>query len=218
MIIKKIIQTTGLLDALGSKGGKEYNNLNVDVKGFSEKAFREETSKLVSKANKRLQRLEKGGYKNSPAYQKWLNENGEKFSIRGKTFNQVQAERAKLRNFLESQTSTIRGINKNLKDIANSTGLKYKNLKDLQNKADKFFELSSKVEQYLRQVDDMASAIGYQKIWQAINQYVKDSKVDLSKAGDDIDEITGAVTQLIREQQKTYLTNKKDDDDWLLMV
>lgn len=184
------------------------------IKTLREKELRNEASKLASKANKRLQRLEKGGYTNSPAYQKWLDENGEKFSVRGKSYNEVQAEMAKLRNFLDSQTSTIRGMNENLKDIARHTGLKYKNLKDLQGKADKFFELASKVEQYLRQVDDIASAIGYQKIWEAINTYTKESKVDLGNSENSIEELTEKVTDLLKTDR--FIT-KSNGEEWLLL-
>lgn len=151
--------------------------------------FRNEASRLASMANKRLKRLEKSGMKDSPAYKKWLDEGGEKFSIRGKDYNQLQKEMARMRNFINSETSTIRGINKVLKEMAENTGIKYKNLAELRNSSKKFFELASKVEQYLRTVEDMASAIGYQKIWEAINQYVQKEKVDLSHAQTNVDDM-----------------------------
>lgn len=151
--------------------------------------FRNEASRLASMANKRLKRLEKGGMTDSPAYKKWLDEGGEKFSIRGKDYNQLQKEMARMRNFINSETSTIRGINKVLKEMAENTGIKYKNLAELRNSSTKFFELASKVEQYLRTVEDMASAIGYQKIWEAINQYVQKEKVDLSHAQTNVDDM-----------------------------
>lgn len=151
--------------------------------------FRNEASRLASMANKRLKRLEKGGLTDSPAYKKWLDDGGEKFSIRGKDYNQLQKEMARMRNFINSETSTIRGINKVLKEMAENTGIKYKNLSELRNSSKKFFELASKVEQYLRTVEDMASAIGYQKIWEAINQYVQKEKVDLSHAQTNVDDM-----------------------------
>ena len=86
-----------------------------------------------------------------------------------------------------------------LKEMAANTGIKYENLQDLRSKASKFFELSSKVEKYLRTVDDMASAIGYQKIWETINQYVKNEQIDLSNAEGDIDGMVKAVTDAIKE-------------------
>lgn len=165
------------------------------VKGNSrmvdQQAFRSEVSRLSSMANKRLARLEQAGLTSSPAYKKWFEDGGAKFGVKGKTINEVQAEMARLNNFINSNTSTIRGLNSTLKEMAVNTGIKYTNIQELHKKAEKFFELSSKVEQYLRTVEDMASAIGYQKIWEAVNQYVKETGVDLGSSNLDIDHMAG---------------------------
>lgn len=161
------------------------------------KSFRREATRLSSMANKRLARLEKSGMTDSPAYQKWLDDGGQKFSVRGKDFNEVQQEVARLRRFINSQTSTIRGINKTLKDMATNTGIKYKNLTELRQNASHFFELASKVEQYLRTVEDMASAIGYQKIWTAINEYVKKEQINLSDSENDIEGMVHKVVEAL---------------------
>ena len=169
-----------------------------DEKQEKIKEYRKEASRLASLANKRVNRLESNDLKDSPAYKKYI-EDGGKFSVKGKSHNELQHEVARLRRFISAETSTVKGVNRTLKDMANNTGIKYKNLKDLRNKASKFFELSSKVEQYLRTVDDMASAIGYQKIWEAINQYVKSGEIDLSSSDGDIDGMVKAVTDAIKE-------------------
>ena len=169
-----------------------------DEKQEKIKEYRKEASRLASLANKRVNRLESNDLKDSPAYKKYI-EDGGKFSVKGKSHNELQHEVSRLRRFISAETSTVKGVNRTLKDMANNTGIKYKNLKDLRNKASKFFELSSKVEQYLRTVDDMASAIGYQKIWEAINQYVKSGEIDLSSSDGDIDGMVKAVTDAIKE-------------------
>lgn len=143
------------------------------------KADRQEASRLASAANKRAARLEKNGFTDSPAYKEYVE--GGRFSVRGKTHNQVQAELARLRRFMAMQSSTITGYKDNLKQIAANTGIEYSDFKELQNKSAKFFELQSKVEQYLRTVEDMGSAIGYQKIWEAINTYTKTTGTDLNR-------------------------------------
>lgn len=176
-------------------------NKEVPEKVERIRIYRAEASKLASMANKRIQRLESNGLTDSPAYKAYI-ETGGKFGVRGKDHNQLQAEVARLRKFIEAETSTIKGVTNTLKEMAANTGIKYENLQDLRSKASKFFELSSKVEQYLRTVDDMASAIGYQKIWEAINQYVKTEDVDLSNAGGDIDGMVKAVTDAIKEYEQ----------------
>lgn len=175
------------------------------------KENRKRISRLVSLANKRLKRLEEKGLTSSPAYKKWLDNGGEKFSVKGKDHNQLQRELSRLKQFIESETSTVRGVNNTLKTMAANTGIEYKNLNELRASADTFFELASKVEQYLRNVDDIASAIGYQKIWESINQYVKDERIDLSNAKGNMDEMIKVVTEMLKASNNTAYN---DADSW----
>lgn len=177
--------------------------------------FRKEVSRLSSLANKRIQRLEAAKLTDSPAYQKWVENGAVKFGVKGKTYNQLQSEMARLNRFINAQTSTVRGINSNLKEMAANTGIKYGTLKELRAKATSFFELASKVEQYLRTVNDMASAIGYNKIWEVINEYVEREKIDLSGAENNIDELSKMVSELIVQQQNHNAT--VIDDGWVVL-
>lgn len=184
---------------LGTRLGKALQGVGkVAEKAAKAAAFRREASRKAAIANKRIKRLEANDLTDSPAYQNYIKGKGN-FSIKGKTYNEVQREVARLDRFIDSQTSTIRGVNKNLKEIAANTGIKYRNLTDLRAKASKFFEVSSKVEQLLRTMDDMASAIGYQKIWEAVNTYVKDKRMDLSDTEMDIDMVAEYVSKAIAE-------------------
>lgn len=196
---------------------KSIMEKSYGVNGFDKRLYRKEVSRLAAIANKRINRLEQKDLTDSPAYRK-LVENGEpKFSVRGKDFNQVQQEYGRLKRFLDSETSTIRGINKNLKDIAANTGIRYKNLKELKAMTNKFFELSSKVEQYLRTVDDMASAIGYHKIWEVINQYVKQEKVDLASSEQPIEDMVEMVTELIRNAKHNEVLDFDFKDGFVIL-
>lgn len=163
---------------------------------------RQEASRMVSMANKRLRRLEANNLESSQAYQMFIAEGGQYFSIRGKTGNELQAEIARMRRFINAKTSTITGLNNHLKEVADITGMEYKTLKELRAKAPKFFELQSKVEQYLRNVEDIASAIDYHKIWEAINSYVETAKVDLADSKTDIDSMIKDVTDALLEYEK----------------
>lgn len=171
----------------------------IQTKADRINAYRRHASRLASKANKRIKRLEKNDLTDSPAYKTYIKGKG-RFGVAGKTYNELQAEVSRLNGFINSNSSTIRGINSTLKEMAKNTGIKYQNLKELRRKSSKFFELASKVEQYLRNVEDMASAIGYQKIWQAINEYTRSAEVDLSSGEADIDGMISSVTSAI----KTY--------------
>ena len=165
--------------------------------------MRKEANRLASMANKRVRRLEQNNLTDAPAYQQYIASGG-KFSVRGKDYNQLQQEISRLQSFLSSETSTVRGYNNVLKEMAKNTGIKYKNLADLKEKASNFFELHSKVEQYLRQVEDMASAIGYQKIWETINQYVKNNKVNLASDRLNIDDMVKQLTDAIKAHDEPF--------------
>ena len=184
------------------------------MKAGEVKENRKKISRLVSLANKRLKRLENAGLNDSPAYQKWVEAGAEKFSVKGKDHNELQRELSRLKNFIESETSTVRGVNNVLKQMAQNTGIEYSNMQDLKDNAKTFFELSSKVEQYLRTVDDIASSIGYQKIWESINQYVKDERITLSDAKMNIDQMTKVVTDMLKASNNRYI----DQDNWWFLT
>ena len=87
--------------------------------------------------------------------------------------------------------------------MAENTGIAYDNLKELKEMTPKFFELSSKIEQYLRNVEDMASAIDYNQIWQQVNIYVKDNEIDLTQAQGNIDEMIKHVANALKKFEET---------------
>lgn len=182
--------------------GQKFKRRKETIKSAKEKQvaeYRKEASRLASMANKRVARLEANDLKDAPAYKGYI-ESGGKFSVKGKTYNQLQIEVARMRTFINANTSTIKGVNKYLKDIADNTKIKYKNMVDLRAKASKFFELSAKVQQYLRDLDNMASSIGYQKIWEAINVYVANGNVDLAGAELDIDQVVDRIGRAISDE------------------
>ena len=208
--------TKALAEVVAKKLVKAQKTVDKEVGKKVDKLrdYRKEASRLASMANKRLQRLEQAGLTDSPAYKKWLESGGEKFSVRGKSHNELQREVARMNQFINSQTSTIRGVNSVLQEMAKNTGIGYKNLTDLRRKASQFFELASKVEQYLRTVDDMASAIGYQKIWTAINQHVKKEKIDLSNSKQDINKLVGEIGRALGEYEKPISINEDGFTAW----
>lgn len=156
-----------------------------------------EVSRLASMANKRLVRLEKNNLTDTPAYQHWVNyQGGAKFSVKGKDYNQLQQELSRLQGFVTAKTSTIRGANTVLKEIAENTGIKYGSVKELQAKSKNFFELVSKVEQYLMQTEQSAHAIGYKKIWEVVNQYVDGEEVDLSSSDLDMEKAIAKISEM----------------------
>lgn len=179
------------------------------------KKLRAEASRLASMANKRLQRLEGNQLTDAPAYKSLEQERGKRprFGIRGKNYNEVQQEMARMRRFLDSTTSTVRGANRVLKEIANNTGIKYKRLSELKAKAKTFFELANKVEQYLRNVEDMGSVYDSTRIFEQVSQYVQTAKIDLSDSENDMEKILKKIIEAmdIYQQSQVLLHDKGKD-------
>lgn len=169
--------------------------------------LKREIQRKANIAHKRLKRLEENNLTNLPAYQQWVKDGKVRFGVRGKNYNELQAELARLNRFLDSKTSLVRQANKHLKDIADMTGVKYKSVKELPNKLENFFRISEKVDEYLRNVEGSASAIGYHKIWEVVNEVVESEEMDLNQTED---ELTEEMIQKINE-----LIEMEHEADWV---
>ena len=142
--------------------------------------LKKETSRMASMANKRLVRLERNELTDLPAYQSWVKGGAIKFSVKGKDYNQLQAEFWRLKKFLDNKTSLVREANKYLREMAENTGIKYNGLADLKTKSKKFFELADKIKEYYKMSELNALALDYQKIWEQINVQIKQGVLDLT--------------------------------------
>lgn len=77
-------------------------------------------SKMSATANKRLKGLRELDVE-SPAYKSAMKSGG-KFSVRGKNINELRSEYMRVKNFLESKTSTKRGFYQVEKDFLQRIG------------------------------------------------------------------------------------------------
>ena len=175
--------------------------------------LKREIQRKANIAHKRLQRLEKNNLTDLPAYQQWVKDGQVRFSVRGKDYNELQAELARLNRFLDSKTSTVKEANKYLKDIARMTGVKYESVKELPDKLKNFFRISEKVEEYLRLVEGSASAIGYHKIWEVVNQVVEMESVELDRSEGDMESIIQKVIDGLK-----YEDIIGEDWDWKIIL
>ena len=176
------------------KFNQKWNN-EKNIFTEKERKYRQEASRKVSMANKRLKRLEEQNLTMSPSYKKWLDEGGQKFSVRGKTTQEVKAEVARLNKFLNQTTSTVRGTKKYLTNIASQVGIKnYDSYQSLNNQLKDFFEVSDRVREYLKNSKEIAVSIGYKKIWEEVNEYAETVGKDFASLNKDIVEIASMIT------------------------
>ena len=157
---------------------------NVTVASVEYKRLKKETSRLASMANKRLDRLESNNLTMMPSYMSWQANGAIRFSVKGKTYNQLQSEYWRVKHFLDERTSTVRQANAFLKEMADNIGLRYGSLEELKDASAMFFELASKIEQYNRTIDTSVRAMDYQRIWSEIHNYIRDDDISLADATD----------------------------------
>lgn len=146
------------------------------------KELRKEVSRMASMANKRIDRLERNNLTMLPAYQAWEKNGSVRFSVKGKSYEETQAEYWRLKKFLDDRTSTVKQANDFLRQMAENTGIQYNGLEDLKTKSAKFFELADLIKQYNQSINQSAQALDYQKIWKDINNYILDTDADLADA------------------------------------
>lgn len=191
--------------------------MSVNVASDKYKELRAEVSRMASMANKRLNRLENNNLTMLPAYQAWEQNGSIRFSVKGKDYNQLQAEFWRLKNFLDDRTSTVREANAFLREMAENTGIKYNGLEDLKNKSARFFELAEKIREYNQAIGQAAQALDYQKIWQQINTAVQQDAIDLSEAVSSDEQLERFLdfmkdVQPVEDNQEGYsLTNSNFD-------
>ena len=166
------------------------------------KALKKEVSKKASMANKRLVRLKYNKLTDVPAYRQFMAERqGKKFSVKGKDYNELRKELNEVNRFLNQTTSTVRGARKVLKGIAQTVGMKNYNVKDLPKSLSRFFDLANMIEQYLSAVENAGYSIGYKKIWEAINTYTQQTRIDLMDANVSIEQLTRDIGELVATEQ-----------------
>ena len=134
---------------------------------------------LYAEAKRNIRDLQSHNLGDTPAIQK-LEENGKiKFSVKGKTYNELQSDYFRLKRFMEAETSTVKGATNVLENIAKNINIQYNDLNEIIVKSRVFFDIASKVEQILEAQSQLAFTMGYQTIWTAVNNMVERKKINL---------------------------------------
>jgi len=185
---------------------KDHNRFKEE-----ERKLREEARRLVSMANKRLRRLEQQDLINSPAYRKWVEEGGQKFSVKGKSIEEVKQEIARMNDFLKKQTSTVKGAKQYFLNVAKEVGIeKFDDFTDLQDKLSTFFETTAKIKEYLYNTKEIGVAIGYQKIWEVVSDYVEEVGYELELTEETVVEMAKKLVKSV-----TYSEVDRKLDEWI---
>lgn len=162
---------------------------------------------LYADAKQNIRDLQRHNLGDTPAIQK-LEENGKiRFSVKGKTYNELQSDYFRLKRFAEAETSTVKGATAVLENIARNTGIHYNNLDDLITQSRVFFDIASKVEQILEAQSQLAFTMGYQTIWTAVNNMVERKAINLR----DIHNIEQAANTVYESLINEYLQEEVEE-------
>lgn len=162
---------------------------------------------LYAEAKRNIRDLQRHNLGDTPAIQK-LEENGKiKFSVKGKTYNELQSDYFRLKRFVDAETSTVEGATNVLENIAKNTNIQYNDLNDLISKSRVFFDIASKVEQILESQSQLAFTMGYQTIWTAVNNMVERKKINLQ----DMNNIEEAANTVYDSLINEYLQEERDE-------
>lgn len=172
----------------------------------------------VSKANKRVDRLEKNGYEGMPAYRQYQDlKQGNKFTSAGKDLDALRKEEARVDKFLKSKTSTIGGSKKVMGEMAKRHKIPFKTKKDLLKATKQYFELYSKAGQYLKNKGSYY-AMDSDQVFENVSEYVEQEAIDLG-VDVDVNEIMPDLLDDIENKQfntsntKTKSNKKKSRKD-----
>lgn len=182
-------------------------------------------NKLVSKANKRLRRLSKKGWK-TRAYKKAVQTGGKFHNRRGASYKEKAREYQRVKNFLNSDTSTVRGSKKVLKQMLSRTGLEdivgddpdtIMTSEEVENGdgsttiINKFFDIASMVDDYLE--NHRGVKISSDEIWRSIHDtYLAGYSEDFSDA--DAEEVVGDVVRRLHNDYLKTHTSSSSHKTW----
>lgn len=189
--------------------GKIKVSFNTSGLTAEDRKLRQEASRKASLANKRLKRMEEQNLQHSPAYQSWVDSGGAKFGVRGKNMQQVQAEVGRLDDFINKSTSTVTGAKNHFKNVAKNVGItEFKDMPHLIDQLNDFFEITGKVKEYLHNSKEIGVAIGYQKIWEIVSDYVQEIE---GGVGDVEEAVLDIVSNIAPATMGGYVDDLLDD-------
>lgn len=182
-------------------------------------------NKMVSKANKRLRRLSKKGWK-TRAYKTAVQTGGKFHNRRGASYKEKAREYQRVKNFLDSETSTVRGSKKVLKQMLSRTGLEdivgddpdtIMTSDEVDNGdgsitlVNKFFDIASMVDDYLE--NHRGVKISSDEIWRSIHDtYLAGYSEDFSDA--DAEEVVGDVVRRLHNDYLKKHTSSSSHKTW----
>lgn len=195
-----------LFSALFGGGGN-----SEEVKALEQKkqALQSEVDVLAKEANDRLEDLRNNELEQSPSYAKWVQGGSIRFGVKGKTYQEVQSEFWRVKNFLDSKTSTVEGAKNVLSRISELVGV---STQMTAQETSNYFSLAEKIKEYYEMSGESAKALDYQAIWEIINIAIEKGAVTLDKNDYTVDEISQILSEIEQTEQDIEIAKAQEDE------
>lgn len=182
----------------------------TDLDAMSDKDLKRNISMLTSAANKRIRRLEEVD-KDAPIV-RYYKKHGGKFSVAGKTRNQLIAEYNRVSDFLTAQTSTVRGLKKWKKDVAKAVYKKVNDIgetEEINEKEEKDFindllENNKAFWKAVTRIQDTYNIEDKYEVWEFVSDVFKNTKSNNPKY---------LVSKAVKKYDKKYTKNTSENPD-----
>lgn len=212
-----------LLKGIGdwfNKWAKAVAQINLRA----QKAYTEKTqaNALVSMANKRLKKFIENGLTDAPIYEKYMKALGdsEKFSLKGKAGLERKRHIDLVQEFLTSKTSTMKGLEVNMAQLAQNFGFHFKNYKQMLHYSNNFFKLQKAIiernKMLNKELEDQQ--YGYRAYMVEIQEYLRQENIELEASAELIDKMaqdiadgTRALEARIALPSGKSVTNKENN-------
>lgn len=192
----------------GGSGGSGGSVESYELQSKKEQ-LQSEVDIMAKEANERLTDLRQNDLEQSPAYTKWVEGGSVAFGVRGKTYQEVQSEFWRVKNFLDAKTSTVSGAKDVLSKVSELVGVDT----DMTAKeASNYFTLADRIKQYYEMSGESAKALDYQAIWEVVNIAIQKGAVTLDRNDYTVSEIERILEEIKGiERQEEELKRQEDD-------
>lgn len=176
----------------------------IKVASDEYKRLKKEVSRLAQIVNKRMQRIEQAQLTFVPEFKKFESEGKPHFGVRGKTYNELQSEYWQLMQYINSKTGTVTQARQYAQTVLNRIGagdsIKGATVDEMNTYMSNLFEVTEKIQEYLRTTEDKAFALDYQKIWNLVSTYFDSQTVRIA----DVKSLSNETKEHIINLMKQY--------------
>lgn len=177
-------------------------------------ALAKQVSQIAQMLNKRMARLEKGGYTMTSAMREWEKQGKPHYSVKGKSYNELQSMYWDMMRIVNNTTSTVTGAKQYLKEMASRMGFENMSLSEIKANITGFWEVYNKAKDY---VDTLENEYGYRvgslRLQEMISDYVKTNESDFTS----IDELNDAL-QSVLDEINSYVQAPEDVIDTFVTI